>query len=293
MRLTVADPYKVEPPARISFSGGRSSGYMLYRILQAHGGDLPDGIEVMFANTGKEHGATLDFVRDCQKNWGVHIHWLELDVVDGKLTTKAVDYGSASRNGEPFAALIKHKNMLPNWKMRFCTQELKVLRMFEYMERLGYGRDAYAVCIGIRADEPRRVANIRKKDGRDILMPMAEAGDTKREVMDFWGGRNFDLALPANGKHTMFGNCDLCFLKGTAAIARLIAVNPERAQWWMDAERSVPQRLRQDKVFEHGTFRLGVSYERLADKAAVLRQQGGMFPEDELIPVMDCTACTD
>ena len=37
----------------ISFSGGRTSGYMLHRILKANG-DLPDRVKVLFANTGRE-----------------------------------------------------------------------------------------------------------------------------------------------------------------------------------------------------------------------------------------------
>ena len=36
----------------ISFSGGRTSGYMLHRILEANG-DLPDRVKVLFANTGR------------------------------------------------------------------------------------------------------------------------------------------------------------------------------------------------------------------------------------------------
>lgn len=44
---------------------------MLWRILQAHGGTLPDDIVVCFANTGREMPATLDFVRDIGERWDV------------------------------------------------------------------------------------------------------------------------------------------------------------------------------------------------------------------------------
>ena len=60
----------------ISFSGGRTSGYMLHRILEANG-DLPDRVKVLFANTGREMSGTLDFVHNVEKNWGVDITWLE------------------------------------------------------------------------------------------------------------------------------------------------------------------------------------------------------------------------
>ena len=60
----------------ISFSGGRTSGYMLHRILEANR-DLPDRVKVLFANTGREMPGTLDFVHNIEKNWGVDITWLE------------------------------------------------------------------------------------------------------------------------------------------------------------------------------------------------------------------------
>lgn len=59
------NPYLITEPTSISFSGGRTSGYMLYKILQANGGKLPDDAVVLFANTGKEDEATLKFINDC------------------------------------------------------------------------------------------------------------------------------------------------------------------------------------------------------------------------------------
>lgn len=59
------NPYFITGPALISFSGGRTSGYMLRHILDAHDGTLPDDVVVTFANTGKEREETLRFVHDC------------------------------------------------------------------------------------------------------------------------------------------------------------------------------------------------------------------------------------
>jgi len=70
------NPFKITEPTCISFSGGRTSAYMLYRVLEANNG-LPDDAIVCFANTGKEEEATLKFIQNCSEHWNVDIHWLE------------------------------------------------------------------------------------------------------------------------------------------------------------------------------------------------------------------------
>ena len=58
------DPFRLDGPALVSFSGGRTSAYMLRRILDACGGRLPAGVHAVFANTGRERAETLRFVAD-------------------------------------------------------------------------------------------------------------------------------------------------------------------------------------------------------------------------------------
>ncbi len=127
--------FKINGPTCISFSGGRTSAYMLWRVIQDNDG-IPDETKVCFANTGKEDEATLEFVRDCGKNWGVQITWLEFIPNDPKF--KEVTFETASRDGEPFAALIKKRNYLPNPVSRFCTVELKVRTIHRYLKSIGW-----------------------------------------------------------------------------------------------------------------------------------------------------------
>ena len=47
--LRPPNPYRVPKPAVISFSGGRTSAYLLKRIVDAYGGRLPDGVFVAFS----------------------------------------------------------------------------------------------------------------------------------------------------------------------------------------------------------------------------------------------------
>lgn len=237
------DPFKIDSPTCISFSGGRTSAYMLWRVLQANG-KLPTEAVVLFANTGKEDEATLRFVQACSERWGVQITWLEWqDAEEPRDRLQMVDFPSAARNGEPFEALIRKKNYLPNPVTRFCTVDLKIKPFANYC-RHHLGWDEWDNMVGIRADEPRRVSKIRANPsdgmkGIHRLMPLADAGVTRQDVAQFWAQQPFDLALPNIGGVTYHGNCDLCFLKGASQIMSLIAERPERAVWWAKQEGSI------------------------------------------------------
>lgn len=218
---------------QIAFSGGRSSAYMLYQILEANGG-LPGRVEVTFQNTGREHEATLDFVSEVSRRWGVMVTWLEYrpEVPFFEI----IGHQGASRNGEPFEALIKKKKYLPNQQSRFCTIELKVRTAKRYLVSLGW--DRWTNCVGFRADEPARLNKPKPKDRWTVWHPMASAGVTKRDVAAFWETQPFDLQLEnVNGK-TPGGNCVDCFLKSEAYIAGYHRDHPEddwseRMELWM------------------------------------------------------------
>jgi len=241
----MTDPFKITEPTCISFSGGRTSGYMLWRVLQANSG-LPPEAAVCFANTGREDEATLRFVRDCGEHWGVPINWVEFQ--DGEPLFKVVSFETASRNGEPFEAVIRKRNYLPNPVTRFCTSELKIRTMHKWLRAnwQALGWDAKALewnqMIGIRADEQRRVSKIRARGHSTettkeaMLMPLADAGVTVQQVGEFWDGQPFNLGLATYNGRTLAGNCDLCFLKPANQIFTLIAEKPARAVWWAKME---------------------------------------------------------
>lgn len=232
------DPFHLEGPAVVSFSGGRTSGYMLRRILDSHGGALPADVHVLFANTGREMPKTLDFVQACGERWNVPIVWLEYCDWEGKPRRlwREVTYDTASRNGEPLDIAIRKKGTLPKnlpgW--RFCTSEVKVKTFQRWMK--AHGHKEWSNIVGLRFDEPRRVANATapndKRGPWETSAPLHEARATRRTVLDFWASQPFDLGLEAYES-----NCDLCFMKGQATLDRMIRNHPERAEWWIEHER--------------------------------------------------------
>lgn len=249
----MTDPFKIDGPTCVSFSGGRTSGYLLWRVLQANTReDIARWLSICFANTGKEAEETLRFVRDCCVNWSVPIVWVEYRP-DGAGWVM-VDFDTASREGEPFEALIRKRNYLPNPVARFCTVELKILRIADYMRSLGH--EEFEVLVGLRADEPTRIAKLRADPsggtrGIERRAPLADAGVSRWDVGSFWKRQPFDLELPNIGGTTPEGNCDLCFLKHSAIVMSLIAKNPTRAIWWAAREHSITN----PSISNGGTFR--------------------------------------
>jgi len=237
------NPYAIEQPWVVSFSGGRTSAFMLWKILEANGG-LPEGNVIAFANTGREHESTLDFVEACSQNWRVPIVWVERQFRQTP-GFRIVTHASASRNGEPFAELIEQKQYLPNPIARFCTQELKVQAIASYLKSIGI-MDA-TMAVGLRADEPRRVHRVHGdvRNGFSYVCPMHQAGHTLADVATFWKSQRFDLRLPNDDR--AFGNCDLCFLKGRSMVERVMREEPQRADWWIEQEEKIKARFRKDR----------------------------------------------
>lgn len=234
------NPYLIEGPTLYSFSGGRTSGYLLKHCLDAHGGKLPDDHVVCFANTGKEVSETLDFVQECSERWNVPIVWLEYDP-EAEHQTRIVNHNSAARNGEPFEALIRKRNFLPNPVMRFCTTELKIRRMAMFASR-HKGWSSWASIVGLRADEMHRIEraserNALRKDPWFTVAPLGAANVTKADVLAWWSEQPFDLRLTVDSDgDTILGNCDLCFMKGRKKVERIMMARPGIGKWWLDQE---------------------------------------------------------
>lgn len=282
------DPFVIDSPTCISFSGGRTSAYMLRRVLDANSG-LPEQCVVCFANTGKEEEETLRFVRECERQWNVPIVWAEYRADAPGYAV--VNFDTASRNGEPFEAIIRKRNYLPNPVTRFCTVELKIRTMHKHLKSLGWrDGDGWDQMIGIRADEQRRVVKIRARPSPEtvketMIMPLADAGVTVQDVIAYWDASPFDLALPTYKGRTLAGNCDLCFLKPAGQVLSLIQQRPSRAVWWAKQEAYAAANFKSNKMHGPGTgwfFNMGKpSY---AQMLANVNDQSTLFdPNEEAI----------
>ena len=287
-------PLGASDPILISNSGGLSSAYLLFHLLEAHGGQLPVHCHVVFTNTGRERDETLDFLRDQEDRWRVPITWLERDF-EADAGFRVVGHNSATRRGQagPFDELIERRGYLPNQVARFCTTELKIRASAKFMQSLGYQR--WASVLGYRLDEVNRLrrAEARDASGKDpwyTLAPMVDAGVTKAIVHGFWRRMPFTLRLPSVRDKTPTGNCDGCFLKSATSLLGLARDEPEHFSWWVEQEAKVLRGGRTTSAAP-ASFRNPSRTANHTELAEIARRQGDFFGGDE-DRVVDCF-CTD
>jgi 3'-phosphoadenosine 5'-phosphosulfate sulfotransferase (PAPS reductase)/FAD synthetase len=229
---------------QISFSGGRTSAFMLYQILEKNNG-LPENVKVVFTNTGREMDQTLDFVQECSERWNVPIVWLEYDIVETKNSFKIVNHNSASRNGEPFEKLIERYGRLPNALQRFCTGVLKLQTASKYLKSFGW--KYWHNALGIRSDEKHRTKEGLINGWYFGFYPLVDAGVSLDQINNFWKKQPFDLKLPVVKGKSLKGNCDCCFLKSEHILAMMFREHPEKAKWWIDIESKYKKKFNRDR----------------------------------------------
>lgn len=206
----------------IAFSGGRTSAYMTKWMLENRS-DRYDNIKVVFANTGQEHEKTLEFVQKCSDKFGFDVVWVEALVLSNKKGVgtrhKIVNFQTASRNGEPFEAVIK-KFGIPNQTWQFCSRELKQAAVRSYLRSIGWLKRDYVSALGIRYDEVHRVSSNMVKD-RLIYPLIDDIKVDKAFIRNFWFNQDFDLDIKEH-----YGNCVWCWKKSKRKLLTLAKEDP-------------------------------------------------------------------
>jgi len=173
----------------------------------------------------------LEFVDRCDKEWDLNVVWLETVVnpvmgIGGSF--KKVNFHSASRNGQPFEAVIS-KYGIPNVARPFCTRELKLNPIKKYMQSLGLKH--WVSAIGIRLDEMHRINRVTAQKERKIYPLADDLKCTKEFIRNWWKKQSFDLGLD-----DYEGNCDLCYKKSDRKLLTLLLEKPKLAHWWNEME---------------------------------------------------------
>lgn len=231
----------------ISFSGGRTSAYMLWWLLNEWEFRNDYEIVVVFANTGIEDTNTLLFVHRCAKFFNIEVIWVEAKHRDENgnpfsekgwaVRHQVVDYYSAARcqkkvdgtwNWTPFEELISVLG-IPSTNAPFCSYQLKRYAIESLLESMGW--TDYYKAIGIRYDERlKRISKGWKKN--KILYPLIfDNPQNKKSINKWWSEQPFDL-----GTHKDLGNCTNCWKKDMKTLARNARNYPQTFEWWSDMQ---------------------------------------------------------
>jgi len=236
-----------DAPSFAGISGGRTSA-MMAALLDPR-------VKLCFENTSREHSKTYEFllrVADALQREIVWLEWrppLRKGAPPSEFGFAIVDEKTCTRNGDLFDGLLQALKdfratkgegpVVPYFSMRICTAYLKHRVQRAYMQSLGIGiNDDQIQYIGLRYDEPTRIADLRSAEtsARHYLTPLADAQIAKLNVNTFWRTQSFDLEL----EHDRQGNCGGCFLKADADLSRVLGEAETDAAWWIDIQRRYP-----------------------------------------------------
>ena len=185
----------------VSVSGGKDSTATLLLSLK----QFPETTLAVFADTGNEHEATIEYLGYLETRLGIRIERLKADFSDRferkrqwvltKWPEKGVPMERCEEaakllvpSGNPYLDLCMLKGRFPSRMAQFCTQELKTEPLTEYAL---WFIDAFGANVwswqGVRRDESARRANALGFEdltgGIYAWRPIA--GWTAQETVDF------------------------------------------------------------------------------------------------------------
>lgn len=219
--------YKEEPVGKnilVSVSGGETSMYMAQYLKEKWG--KTNDLKYIFANTGEENEATLEFIEKCSQYFDLPIIWVEavFGLYKKGVTAQMVSFETATRNSEPFERMIE-KFGIPNLSFPHCTRELKARAIDAFCRQIGWKPDFKV--IGIRADEIDR-----NPTAPDIMAPLIKAGFTIKHRNIFW--RDMPFRLPLKGYED---NCMTCWKKSLRKLLTIAKYHPERFDFFRRMEK--------------------------------------------------------
>lgn len=253
----------------VSFSGGRTSAYLCSLIKQLH----PDAVFV-FMDTGAEHEATYEFIRQCNDLFCLNLVCLrtKVNMEHGVgVGYSVIDIDEIGHDLKPWRDMSL-KYGLPYKGGEFCTDRMKTTPCKKYLDD-AYGMGNYHIWLGMRIDEPRRT---KPRDGFSYLADISDF--EKQDVLDWWAKMPFDLQIKEH-----LGNCVFCIKKGINKVALAAKDEPKLADKFikminMDDVRIVPSRSTSNDAM----YRQSMSLESIIDLYAEM-------PRDKLAKTVRST----
>ena len=205
----------------VSFSGGRTSAYMVHLIERMRREGTIDNVHYVFMDTGAEHPKTYEFVKKCAEHFKIKLTCLRAVMTPAFEGTgiryKEIDIDDCKFDMEPWVDLLTCYHA-PKITMPNCTTSMKT-NPYDAWVKDNFGHPSNTVTwLGIRIDEPRR---LREKKNIRYLAEISQMD--KQDIIGWWGDMPFDLEMDTNH----LGNCVFCVKKATNKLALAARDEPE------------------------------------------------------------------
>jgi len=135
--------------------------------------------------------------------------------------------------GKTLFDLIDEKNMLPNFRARWCTVELKINPMIDFLDNLDENSIMY---VGLRFDEPGRFGMDSLDKKFLVKYPLREWGWGINEVLTYLDNKNIQIP-----KRT---DCGCCFYQRLSEWKDLFEKYPKRYQRYVQLESKINHTFR-------------------------------------------------
>lgn len=179
----------------LGLSGGKDSAALAVLMHQR----IPE-MEYFFCDTHKELPETYEYLDRLKARLGIRISYL-----------------SAERGFDHW--LEVYGGLLPSPKMRWCTKQLKILPLEEFI-----GDDEAVSYVGIRADE-HRDGYISSKPSIKAVFPFKEEGIVKADVFRIL--EESGIGIPSYYKWRSRSGCYFCFYQRKIEWVHLADEHPE------------------------------------------------------------------
>lgn len=240
----------------INMSGGKDSTATLLLAIERQA----PGIKPVFCDTGHEHPQTYEYIAYLEQRLGLSIQTIKADFskdiarkrlfVQNKWPEKGVSAEVVERalailhpTGNPFLDLCIWKGRFPSTKVRFCTEELKVLPMQDQiiLPALKAGEEVVS-WVGVRRDESAARSTLPEREredaGNEIYRPILDW--TAADVFAFHAKHNVDPnPLYKQGMGRV--GCMPCIMARKAELLEISKRFPEQIERVREWERIVSQ----------------------------------------------------
>lgn len=198
----------------LGLSGGRDSAALAVFMRQRRP-DLP--LEYFFTDTGKELPEVYTFLDRLEGFLGRPIQRLNPD--------RDFDFW-----------LAEYGNFLPSPRTRWCTRQLKLRPLEQWLRSdLDAGVRVHSY-VAIRVDEPHRDGYQATHANMEVHLPLREAGVDRAGVIDLL--KSAEVGEPAYYQWRSRSGCTFCFFQQKIEWVRLHEEHPDRFAEALDYEKT-------------------------------------------------------